>query len=491
MKRIMLLVIMLAACGTPPTAVSYTPNPQAAALMATAQTVAAQETAVAVSATAAAYSATAAAKSAQDATATTDAVNVTATAQNIALRATGQALDAQATMSAIAAIATGTAVAQVADVERRLIEDEAARLAIQRQAERETLRRAAILNSLLPGVIIALAVVLTVVAIIAVWRWWQISQPVRDGSGVVIALPANQYQRLAATPRALPALSPGAETAVAAPQPVALPRLVDGHVLIVGVTGEGKTMALREIVEHRAGQVVVLDPHYTPGAWGDARVVGGGRNFEAIQEYMNWMDTELTRRAQHRNDGGLHFETITVATEEMPSIVSGGGRNVVDIWQRWMREGRKFNLYMVVVSQSTRVRTLGIEGEGDLLENFRHVLLLGKAAVGQYPGLAGGMERPAVLRSGHGAPQPVIIPYDPRRDPDAAQFRPLLDSRERGMATEGGFVTEQEIAEMLRMAGQGYSRRRISRELYNGIDGGAQFARVKAVLDAHSIAVDG
>lgn len=490
MKRIMLLVIILAACGTPPTAVSYTPNPQAAALMATAQTAAAQETAVAVSATAAAYSATSSAKSAQDATATTDAANVTATAQNIALRATGQALDAQATMSAIAAIATGTAVAQVADVERRLIEDEAARLAIQRQAEREALRRAAILNSLLPGVIIALAVALAVIAIIAVWRWWQISQPVRDGSGVVIALPANQYQRLAAPPRALPA--PGANVAAAAPQPVALPPLMDGHVLIVGVTGEGKTMALREIVGHRAGQVIVLDPHYTPGAWGSARVIGGGRNFEAIQEYMAWMDGELSRRAQHRADGGRNFDTITVATEEMPSIISGGGRNVVDIWQRWMREGRKFNLYMVVVSQSTRVRTLGIEGEGDLLENFRHVLLLGKAAISQHTDLVAGMERPAVLRSGHTTPLPVIIPYDPRRDPDSPQFRPLLDEgRERGTATEGGFVTEQEIAEMLRMAGQGYSRRHISRELYNGIDGGAQFARVKAVLDAHNITVDG
>jgi hypothetical protein len=158
-----------------------------------------------------------------------------------------------------------------------------------------------------------------------------------------------------------------------------------------------------------------------------------------------------------------------------------------------MREGRKFGLYMAVVSQSTRVRTLGIEGEGDLLENFRHVLLLGKAAVSQYPELVAKLERPAVLRSGHNAPQPVIIPYDPRRDPDAPQFQQLLtaDRQERGIATEGGFVTEAEITEMLRLAGEGYSRRAISRELYNGIDGGAPFMRVKAVLDAHRVAVNG
>jgi hypothetical protein len=43
-------------------------------------------------------------------------------------------------------------------------------------------------------------------------------------------------------------------------------------------------------------------------------------------------------------------------------------------------------MFFVVSTQSTRVRTLGIRGEGDLLENFNYVLVLGKLAVNPIPG---------------------------------------------------------------------------------------------------------
>ena len=90
-----------------------------------------------------------------------------------------------------------------------------------------------------------------------------------------------------------------------------------------------------------------------------------------------------------------------------------------------MREGRKFGLYMTIVTQSTRVKSLGIEGEGDLLESFNWVLELQSSALKNYRELVEGMERPAILRNRENGVHPVIIPYDPRKDPEHPSFTPF------------------------------------------------------------------
>ena len=140
--------------------------------------------------------------------------------------------------------------------------------------------------------------------------------------------------------------------------------------------------------------------------------MGSGRNFTQIGEFMDWMVDELSTRAEQRRQGVTHFPPLTVATDEMPAIANELGKDVYSNWQRWMREGRKFGLYIIVSTQSTRVKTMGIEGEGDVLNNFAGIVYLGKAAVEMYPELARSMEWPAILRTKRG-PRPVIIPHNP------------------------------------------------------------------------------
>ncbi|RMG77593.1 MAG: hypothetical protein D6711_01145, partial [Chloroflexi bacterium] len=466
-------------------------NPQAAALMATAQAAAAQETAVSAQATLAAQrQANATATRMAESAATATAV-YQATADHLAFQATAVAING-----------TATAVYRLAELEERAESDQARFLLQQRQADELALERQAIVNRFLPVVFTAVLLLLVVVGSWTAVTMWRASQPIIDARGQVLALPRNRYEMLPNAARQQPQSQPQDEAASGEwvdARPVMLPPLASGHVMIVGVTGDGKSMALREVIEHRQGEVVVLDPHYTPGAWGQVRVIGGGRDFEAIQSYMEWMDEELSRRAGQRAGGQRHFHPLTVATEEMPAIIESGSGRVRRTWRRWMREGRKFGLFMVVVTQSTRVRSLGIQGEGDLLENFKHVLLLGGAAKAAAPELVQGMARPALLRSGTRPLQPVVIPYDPRRDPESPEFQanaalaapaPVLHlppgrnpEEPKGMATAGGFVTEQEIQQILQLAGQGISRREICRQMYDGNDGGAPYLRVKAVLD--------
>lgn len=105
----------------------------------------------------------------------------------------------------------------------------------------------------------------------------------------------------------------------------------------------------------------------------------------------------------------MTFEPLTVAVDEMPSIVDAVGRDIAQVWRQWLREGRKVGLYLVLATQSTRVRTLGIAGEADLLRNFSFALVLGNVARSEYPGVVNGMTRPAALVTA-GRARPVVIP---------------------------------------------------------------------------------
>lgn len=490
-----LAILLVAACTVQPSGV-YAPD--SSALYGTAGAVAAQETAVSArltstagaaqaQATGTAVSATQVAQAAATATAQTIAGQTTATSESLAFRATEQALAAESTYSAIAANATGTAVSQVAVAEQRLIADEAARLANQRQNERTMAIVKAVVFILLGlggGIFLAMLG----------YRLYSLSQPIEmpDGNGgSQFALPANQYQVLPTRQLSLPE----PDEPIIDAEPIQLPRLEKGHVMIVGVTGDGKSMALREIVEHRQN-VTVLDPHNTPGAWGQARVIGGGRDFDAIRDYMGWMRQELDKRSQQRANGQRRFDSLTVATEEMPAIMKAGGRSIRDIWQMWMREGRKFGLFMAVVTQSTRVATLGIKGEGDLLENFTYIIELASSALKHYPDLVAGMERPAVLRS-KSRVQPIVIPYDPRRDPESPQFYPHalpsaapMQQLAGPVMIDGVPVSPAMIQQIVSMRREGASQRAIEGEVM-GYEGGQAYKIVAAVLEQYSDAVNG
>lgn len=485
MKKLLMLTLVLSACATPtwaPTPVSSQAR-QSGEYYATAQAAAAQETTVAFRATTVSGEATAVAR------ATATAVSAAATrayqerADDLAMHATAVAIDA-----------TASAFGRLATAEANEIAGRREEMRAQATATAVALHRAQTVNALLPGTLIVLIASGVGFLAFLAWRWYALSQPVRARNGEVMALPAGRYD----TPRVWPVR---AGEAPALPPPAAEPRqlppLATGHVLVVGVTGDGKTQALREIIEHRDGRVVVLDPHYTPGAWGAADVISAGGGYGRMLAFLREVDEELAERRRQREAGRRQFDALTVATEEMPAIVSEGGREVVGVWRRIMREGRKFSLYMVVVTQSTRVRALGIEGEGDLLENFRHVLLLGKAAAAEFPDVVAGMERPAVLRSGHGEPLPVVVPYDPRRDPESPQFRPMLPERpaqpqlpaERatphnvGVMTEDGLVSPAQVRQISDMMSDGASGRAIEQAVW-GYVGGAAYRMRAAVVEA-------
>lgn len=496
-KRWLLLIslLWLVGCAVPPSGAGFaTPNAaetlsaaelarQQAANAATVQS--AEGTRQAAQATQQVVLVTQTAAAVATGTANQIAQAQTATVETLTMLASVQALSAEATFSAIAAEATGTAVVQTARAEQILVEDEAQRLALQREAEAIQLAYQERVNGLKPylwgGAILALITLASGIS----YGLYQRSRPitVTDVTGPRVLIPANSWQVLPATRPPSPQIAlptPTADETGALPIP--LPPLTQGHVLIAGETGSGKSTAMLAVLQRRR-QVVVLDPHDAPGSWGSAQVIGGGRDFESIGQYMQEMSRLLSHRYSLRARGENQFEPLTVATDEMPAIVSALGRRVDEVWREWLREGRKVGLFFVVSTQSTRVRTLGIRGEGDLLENFSYVLMLGKLATNHYPEIAAQMAWPAVLRTFQGV-RPVLIPKEQPLPGTAAPVSPLFIAPR---PTPDTFADPNNLSEttrdhILSLARELPSQAAIERKVF-GYTGGAAYQAVKDVLD--------
>ena len=199
-----------------------------------------------------------------------------------------------------------------------------------------------------------------------------------------------------------------------------------------------------------------------------------------MQQMQELLNGRYTQRAQ----GTTHFEPLTVATDEMPAIVTALGQRVDKVWREWLREGRKVGLFFVVSTQSTRVKTLGIRGEGDLLENFNYILLLGKLATGQYPDLVNNMAWPAALRTSHGT-RPVIVPYvqsqsangETAVDPLFIAPRPTAET-----FADPNNLTEATRERIWQLFQELPSQAAVERAVF-GYNGGAAYRAVKEVLD--------
>lgn len=501
---IALIGLLLAGClpSTWATPAAGTP-PNSAALMSTAQHAASAAQYAANSETRAALDATATVSAAVTATA---AANGTAVAVAEATRMAAIA-DARETATAsyqgtasalafsatrVAGYGTATAIAAAADAERIEIENHEAYLANRRTWE-------LVWNvAMLVFAVLATAVLVFLAAVFGI-RVHRTSQPVADGNGNIVLSPAGVYEWTGA--RLAQALfPPPAQLALPAPRPETavqqLPPINEGHVMVIGPTRSGKSTAFRALLKERTN-VVVLDPHFAPGDWPGARVIGGGGDFPAIENFMHWMEQELQQRRQLRAQGQRRFPPTTVATDEMPVIANELGADAWSVWRRWLREGWKFGLFFMLSTQSDRVETLGIKGEKDVLDNCSAVLYLGAAAVKGFPDVAQPMRRPAVLVQRGGAPQPVIIPYVPAEDPDHPAFAgdthlPAVHPQARdiievvhppelvGLHTDKGFISPAQILQVRRMLAAGESGRAIEREVF-GYEAGTAYYLRKAV----------
>jgi hypothetical protein len=168
------------------------------------------------------------------------------------------------------------------------------------------------------------------------------------------------------------------------------------HTLIIGTSGSGKTTLAEAIVSTRAGKVAILDPKWTPGKWGNlpAIPIDDDGKYTQIEAAAKSLLAELNDRLVSLKRGVTTFTELTIVVEELPTVIDECPSGAA-LLKQIGRLGRELRIRLLGLSQSERVKSLGIAGEGDTKDNYL-LIRLGKFAIALMPE-SRGLNRPAVL----------------------------------------------------------------------------------------------
>lgn len=199
----------------------------------------------------------------------------------------------------------------------------------------------------------------------------------------------------------VPALPSGGEASTGSPlvtpHAVWFPKAVNAlHLILIGESGAGKSTMARAIVgeSQKLGDVAIVDPHGRSSDWFGLKVIGAGRNYGEIDQFFKGTLANMSNRYKDYEKGCNTFTRLTIVIDETTSIAKK-----CEIWEQFFSdvscEGRKVEIRLIVLIHGKGVRTLSLEGQGDLRHNLQFIYL-GKHAVKQVPSCAS-MERPAVM----------------------------------------------------------------------------------------------
>lgn len=149
------------------------------------------------------------------------------------------------------------------------------------------------------------------------------------------------------------------------------------HLFIVGPTGSGKTTFTTALLSSRAGAIVIITPK-PDDRWGGLPTItiDDDASFTTVQRAFVALHTEVKRRLVAAKRGHPIGAPLTIVLDDAPALLSEGGKEAAALLKLVARLGRSLRMRLVLLSQSDRVKALGLEGEGDALDNFTRVALL-------------------------------------------------------------------------------------------------------------------
>lgn len=173
---------------------------------------------------------------------------------------------------------------------------------------------------------------------------------------------------------------PEPDTAPPPLQPILPVLLTAQRLLLVGASDSGKTTLCKHIIAGRRddSQIVIIDPH-SPSKLLGIDVIGAGRDFEAIdralQSLILLMTSRYTEVARGLRGYG-DFSRVSVFIDEWTGIakqIEGAGEMLAQL----LVESRKAQIHLTIIAHTDQVKTLGIEGEGQLRASFTVCRLIG------------------------------------------------------------------------------------------------------------------
>ncbi len=202
---------------------------------------------------------------------------------------------------------------------------------------------------------------------------------------------SNSYQKILIVYDALPygAIQSNTIEAVVRPAIADLSPITDiidaiegKQLMIIGNMGSGKSTVAQYLAYTIGGRVTVYEPEGTPDDWTGLEVIGKGEDFGAIDAAMEYDLEDLSSQIKLRTakgDAALAGTERCLIAEEFPERVNKCA-SAPEWIDRHGRRGRKAKRFLILLSQFDRVSAWGLEGRGDLVDNFLK-LRLGKVAV--------------------------------------------------------------------------------------------------------------
>ncbi len=380
-------------------------------------------------------------------------------------------------------------------------------LQVQRAAAHE--RRWGPVYDAIPWIILALLCIPIVAAAIWLWHWGAGIAHCQRIERETLAYERDimvEHERKAAGPAQLTLTDSRAWSHAALPEPAAPPALPDayptieiarirGNILLVGNKGSGKSTLLYNLVKQRDGHVLVMDPHHAPGQWGPATVIGGGLNWPVIENTIDEIGKQLTKRYALRAESQTHGTPITFVADEWRAItraIPKAGKVLTDL----ITQGRKVGLWTMAAAHGDTAESIGAKGEKALfLNSFDWIIYMGGFASqkladdlpmlthadGQCPAIVAAWstadQRMHVLDIRPLAPQPPAVYRSPMRYPERTDTG-IETGTQTGSQTEKP-ITDDDIRAWLQ---QGTSKNEVARKL--GGSKAKAYQRIKNVLDA-------
>lgn len=153
------------------------------------------------------------------------------------------------------------------------------------------------------------------------------------------------------------------------------------HIMLLGNTGDGKTTLCEALHRLMPGRKIALHPHWQASDDGDQdfaycdEVIGGGRDFAAISDYVADLHAEMDRRAKLTKQELRAEPFINVALDELPAVGKNCGESTIERIISLIFEARKFKIRLLVMAQADSVKILKLEGQGNVRENLTYVRL--------------------------------------------------------------------------------------------------------------------
>lgn len=142
-------------------------------------------------------------------------------------------------------------------------------------------------------------------------------------------------------------------------------------IALLGNSGSGKSSTAKYLASQLGdSQILVLDAHDDGKTWDGLPVIN---EFEDIEHQMNLLLKELDDRRKRKRQG-KKLEPLVVIVDEFPATrdyCKQIGSDAADRFiLRFGSECRKYDILSIFCSSSGNTKALGLEGQGDFLENY-------------------------------------------------------------------------------------------------------------------------